>query len=76
MADRLEGGRPVPHSDWPDWWPEPYRIAHPAWHVWEGVAGLKYARRLMSSPPRVVRVAGSADDLKAAIVACTPVSNT
>ena len=37
----------------PDWWP--YAHEFPYWHVWRGIAGLLYARRLMSSPPRVVR---------------------
>jgi hypothetical protein len=36
----------------PDWWP--YAQEFPYWHVWRGIAGLLYARRLMSSPPRVV----------------------
>lgn len=37
----------------PDWWP--YTPEFPHWHVWRGVAGLLYARRPRSSPPRVVR---------------------
>ncbi len=37
----------------PDWWP--YAGEFPHWHVWRGIAGLLYARRLMSSPPRVLR---------------------
>jgi hypothetical protein len=37
----------------PDWWA--YSSEFPRWHVWRGIAGLLYARRLMSSPPRVVR---------------------
>lgn len=37
----------------PDWWP--YRREFPTWHVWRGVAGLLYARRPRSSPPKVVR---------------------
>ena len=36
-----------------DWWA--YSSEFPRWHVWRGIAGLLYARRLMSSPPRVVR---------------------
>jgi hypothetical protein len=28
---------------------------HPAWHTWQGVGGLLYARRLKSSPPVVYR---------------------
>jgi hypothetical protein len=27
----------------------------PGWHIWTGINGLKYARRLKSSPPAVVR---------------------
>jgi hypothetical protein len=37
----------------PDWWP--YAQQFPYWHVWRGVAGLLYARRPRSSPPKVVR---------------------
>ena len=37
----------------PDWWP--YAPDFPHWHVWRGVAGLLYARRPRSSPPKVVR---------------------
>jgi hypothetical protein len=37
----------------PDWWP--YAQQFPHWHVWRGVAGLLYARRPRSSPPKVVR---------------------
>jgi hypothetical protein len=37
----------------PDWWP--YAQQFPHWHVWRGVAGLLYARRSRSSPPKVVR---------------------
>jgi len=40
-------------TDAPDWWP--YTPEFPHWHVWRGVAGLLYARRPRSSPPRVVR---------------------
>jgi len=29
----------------------------PAWRVWRGVTGQLYARRPMSSPPKVVRAA-------------------
>jgi hypothetical protein len=38
----------------PEWW-QPYAPEFPHWHVWRGVAGLFYARRPRSSPPRVVR---------------------
>lgn len=44
------GGAP---GDAPDWWP--YAREFPHWHVWRGIAGLLYARRLMTSPPRVLR---------------------
>ena len=37
----------------PDWWP--YSREFPHWHVWRGVAGLLYARRPRSSPPKVAR---------------------
>jgi hypothetical protein len=37
----------------PEWWP--YAPEFPHWHVWRGVAGLLYARRPRSSPPKVVR---------------------
>jgi hypothetical protein len=34
---------------------------HPGWHAWEGVvAGVLYARRTRSSPPRVVRATSPA----------------
>jgi hypothetical protein len=46
-------GLVVSDSEAPDWWP--YAREFPHWHVWRGIAGLLYARRLMSSPPRVVR---------------------
>jgi hypothetical protein len=38
------------------------------WHAWEGVGGILYARRLLSSPPRVVR-ATTVDGLAVAIEA-------
>jgi hypothetical protein len=40
-------------TEHPDWWS--YGQEFPRWHVWRGIAGLLYARRLLSSPPRVVR---------------------
>lgn len=40
-------------TEHPEWWS--YGHEFPRWHVWRGIAGLLYARRLMSSPPRVVR---------------------
>jgi hypothetical protein len=42
-----------------DWWP--YAPEFPHWRVWRGVAGLLYARRLRSSPPRVVRARDTTD---------------
>ena len=44
---------PVVDENPPDWWP--YAPEFPHWHVWRGVAGLLYARRPRSSPPKVVR---------------------
>jgi hypothetical protein len=38
----------------PDWW-KPYAAEFPQWHAWKGVAGMLYARRPRSSPPKVVR---------------------
>jgi hypothetical protein len=54
----------------PDWWP--YAPEFPHWHVWRGVAGLLYARRPRSSPPRVVRArdtVGLRDQIKQAELA-------
>jgi hypothetical protein len=48
-------------EDSTDWWP--YAPEFPNWHVWRGVAGVLYARRLLSSPPRVVR-SMNAEDLR------------
>jgi hypothetical protein len=42
---------------------------HEPWHAWIGASGILYARRPMSSPPRVVR-AESPDQLAAAIEDC------
>jgi hypothetical protein len=42
----------------------------PHWHVWRGIAGILYARRMLSSPPRVVRAETPAQ-LHAAILAET-----
>jgi hypothetical protein len=47
----------------PDWW-QPYAREFPDWHAWAGVSGLLYARRPMSSPPRVVRSASGAGGLR------------
>jgi hypothetical protein len=43
----------------PEWWP--YAAEFPYWHVWRGVAGLLYARRPKSSPPKVVRGKSTVD---------------
>jgi hypothetical protein len=40
-------------QDEPTWWP--FAAEFPHWHVWQGINGLVYARRVMSSPPLVVR---------------------
>jgi hypothetical protein len=48
---RVETG--VTAEDAPDWWP--YAPEFPHWHVWQGVAGLLYARRPRTTPPIVVR---------------------
>ena len=50
-CDSAPGATAVEES--PDWWP--YAPEFPHWHVWRGVAGLLYARRPKSSPPKVVR---------------------
>lgn len=42
-----------------DWWP--YAPEFPNWHVWQGVAGLLYARLPKSSPPKVVRAKNAAE---------------
>lgn len=36
-----------------DWWP--YAAEFPRWYVWRGICGLVYGRRLLASPPVVVR---------------------
>jgi hypothetical protein len=46
------------------WWP--YTAELPGWHVWRGISGLVYARRLNTSPPLVVR-GEDAVDLRDAI---------
>ena len=43
MNDRTEGVPTALAADFP------------AWHFWLGVSGICYARRPMSSPPKVVR---------------------
>jgi hypothetical protein len=51
----------------PAWWP--YGAEFPDWHVWRGVNGQVYARRVMSSPAKVARadtVAGLRDRIIAA----------
>jgi hypothetical protein len=39
-----------------------YRSQFRGWWVWKGIAGILYARLMLSSPPRVVR-AESPEDL-------------
>src|SRR5499427_8356781 len=51
VSDRATGATAVDET--PEWWP--YAPEFPHWHVWRGVAGLLYARRPRSSPPKVVR---------------------
>jgi hypothetical protein len=53
MNNETATGLVIADTGAPDWWP--YAREFPHWHVWRGIAGLLYARRLMSSPPRVVR---------------------
>lgn len=50
----------------PEWWP--YGEQFPDWHVWEGVSGLLYARRPLSSPAKVAR-ARTVDGLRDEIIA-------
>jgi hypothetical protein len=50
-CDSASGATAVDEA--PEWWP--YAPEFPHWHVWRGVAGLLYARRPRSSPPKVVR---------------------
>jgi hypothetical protein len=45
--------RPDPAAE-PGWW-QPYAAMFPAWHAWQGVNDLYYARQPGSSPPRWVR---------------------
>ena len=47
------GGTATADEDVPAWWP--YAPEFPHWHVWKGVAGLLYARRPRTSPPKVAR---------------------
>jgi len=42
------------------------RVPIPGWHCWQGVTGLWYGRRMMTSPPVVLR-AKSPSQLRAAI---------
>jgi hypothetical protein len=48
----LAGWEPDPEMLLPDHYVHP---GWPWWHAWMGVAGLWYARRPRSSPPKVVR---------------------
>lgn len=69
MPDERNGGShwPSPEDPWPDWWPVKYRVEYPGWWVWEGVGGIRYARLMLSSPPRVVR-GEDTEDLKGEII--------
>lgn len=62
-----EAPEPALDDRYPDWWPVEYQQEFRHWWVWRGIAGLLYARRIMSSPPRVVR-AESVEDLREKIV--------
>jgi hypothetical protein len=33
----------------------------PGWHAWKGIAGLCYARKMLSSPPVVIRAEDAVD---------------
>ena len=57
-ADYLASGGDT-QDDVPDWWP--YAAEFPHWHVWRGVCGQFYARRLRTSPPIVVRGENAVD---------------
>jgi len=59
--ERPSAGQGGTQDDVPDWWP--YGAEFPRWHIWRGVCGLLYARRLRTSPPIVVR-ADTAVDLR------------
>jgi hypothetical protein len=54
-------GPEITQESAPDWWP--CSAEFPLWHVWRGVGGLVYARRLRTSPP-VVMCAEDATDLR------------
>jgi hypothetical protein len=54
----------VAGNEVPEWWP--YTAELPGWHVWRGISGLVYGRRLNTSPPLVVR-GEDAVDLRDAI---------
>ena len=46
---------PIPDGEIvPDWW-KPYASEFDEWHAWAGAGGMLYARRPLSSPPKVVR---------------------
>jgi hypothetical protein len=50
---------PARHGDEPTL--DDVRAMFPHWEVWTGIAGLVYARRLLSSPPIVIRAEDPAD---------------
>jgi hypothetical protein len=55
MGGTIAGSTVLPSlsDEIPAWWP--YSRQFPHWHVWRGVAGLLYARRPRTSPPKIVR---------------------
>ena len=58
MSARDYTGQLTGYDRNPDWWP--YEPEFPDWHVWRGVAGLLYARRPRTSPPKIVRAESTA----------------
>ncbi|HUY44619.1 MAG TPA: hypothetical protein VMV92_02670 [Streptosporangiaceae bacterium] len=64
FRDRGSDGSGPAGNGVPEWWP--YAAELPGWHVWRGISGLVYARRLNSPPPLVVR-GEDAVDLRDAI---------
>jgi hypothetical protein len=44
---------PARHGDEPTL--DDVRAMFPHWEVWQGIAGLLYARKMLSSPPMVAR---------------------
>jgi hypothetical protein len=48
------GQEPSPRA-WVEPTAETMAIEFPRWHVWQGIAGLWYARKMLASPPVVLR---------------------